>query len=299
MRWQQPAARPARPGPTAGAGVGGGAGGGEGGCPLLPAAAARNLQEAAGPGQGSEGAPQDAGDPGPAGSWGPSGGSAGKAGEGEGKEGRRPLPGPRGHPRAQSRGWRREQRRCRVSPPQGATWRLRAGPERPLEPRRWRDFALRSERAPSRSLSAGNVSERLPGTAQYGARSFATAPEGGEPASTARRSGGGGGGVRGSASSPSPPPARCAPAPPRQPPAHPLGSRAFFQPPSPLCAQVLLPPPHPQPLQRAGWSLLLRPGSWGRSLGRALLVSSAQNARVPAGKEPRSITLHSFTSRLE
>lgn len=117
MRWQQPAARPARPGPTAGAGVGGGAGGGEGGCPLLPAAAARNLQEAAGPGRGSEGAPQDAGDPGPAGSWGPSGGSAGKAGEGEGKEGRRPLPGPRGHPRAQSRGWRREQRRCRVSPP--------------------------------------------------------------------------------------------------------------------------------------------------------------------------------------
>lgn len=38
------------------------------------------------------------------------------------------------------------------------------------------------------------MSERLPGTAQYGERSFATAPEGGERASTARRSGGGGGG---------------------------------------------------------------------------------------------------------
>lgn len=217
MRRRQPAARPARPGPTAGAGVGGGAGGGEGGRPLRPAAAARHLQEAAGPGQGSEGAPQDAGDPGPAGSWGPSGGGAGKEGEGEGKEGRRPLPGPRGHPRAQSRGWRREQRRCRVSPPGSDLASPGRAGWRPLEPRRWRDFALRSERAPSRSLSAGNVSERLPGTAQYGARSFATAPEGWGPASTARRSG------AAAASAAAPPP--LVPRPPAAPPPHPASPR--------------------------------------------------------------------------
>lgn len=84
MRWQPPAAGPAGRG-AAGAGVGGGAGGGEGGCPPRLAAASRNLQEAAGPGEGGEGVWRGAWGPGPAGSKGPLGRSAGKEGRGEGR----------------------------------------------------------------------------------------------------------------------------------------------------------------------------------------------------------------------
>lgn len=80
MRWQQPATGPARRG-AAGAGVGGG----EGGRPPHPAAVSRNLQEAAGPGDWGERALRGAGGPGRAGNRGPSGGSAGKEGKGEGR----------------------------------------------------------------------------------------------------------------------------------------------------------------------------------------------------------------------
>lgn len=146
MRWQQPAARPARRGAArralgwaaAQAAVRAGVP-----CALRPTTAARNLQEAAGPGEASEGAWLGAGGLGPAGSSCPSGGSAGKDSEEEGRRGQRAL-GPRGL-RAGPRG----AAGAAALPshfPQGAIWRLRARPERPRQPCRWRDFALRSER---------------------------------------------------------------------------------------------------------------------------------------------------------
>lgn len=146
------------------------------------------------------------------------------------------------------------------------------------------------------------MSERHPGTAQYGARSFTMAPEGGEPASTARRSGA----AAASAAAPSPlvprPPA--AP-PPRQPRPARSGPARSSSLPHRFAHRYCCPhsrpspPSPPQPLQLAGWSPLPRPGSWGLSVGRALVVSGAPMPLCLAGNEPRSVILHSFTSRLE
>lgn len=139
MRWQQPAARLARRS-AAGAGVGGG----EVGCPLRPAAPARNLQEAAGPGEGAR-APTFA-----LGSW-----ADGK----QGSLGRKRRKGRQGggEGRMASSGASRPPLRSgpRVTAgaaalpsrfPQRPIWRRLARPERLREPRRWRDFAQRSER---------------------------------------------------------------------------------------------------------------------------------------------------------
>lgn len=115
--------------------MGGGAGGGEGGCPPHPAAASRNLQEAAGPGEEGrgEGAWLGAGGPGPAGSEGPSGGRAEKEGQrgGEGGEPRVPV----ATPARCAEGGGAGGGAALPFPPQIAIWRRRAGPERPREAR--------------------------------------------------------------------------------------------------------------------------------------------------------------------
>lgn len=205
-------AGPAGPG-AAGAGVGGGAGSGEGGRPRSPAAAARNLQKAAGPGEGGEGARRDAGGLGPAGSVGPSGRSAGKEGKGEGRTGSESR-GPAAAPALRAEGGG-------GSGAAAFAFSLRerpgvAGPGRSGRTNRADGEISRcGASAEPICIWPGNVSERCRGTALYGERSFETAAEGGERASTARRLG-----AAAAAASPPPVPCQrsgCAPTAPRQP----------------------------------------------------------------------------------
>lgn len=182
-------AGPARRG-AAGAGVGGGAGGGEGGRPLRPAPCALPLRRVTFRRQ--RGLERRARAPG----W-----ALGASGRREAVVPREEAPGRTARKRggegselwdpvdcAQGRGGRREQRRCLPIFP-----RERSGVSGPGQSGR----ASRADGEISRCgasaetifIRPGNVSERLPGTAQYGERSFVTAPEGGERASTAWRSG--------------------------------------------------------------------------------------------------------------
>lgn len=283
-------------------------GGGESGRPLRPAAAARNLQEAARPGAGGEGSRWTLGS-GADGNQGSLGRQRreGRQGGGEGRTAssgasRPPL---RSGPRVTAGAGSLFSRF-----PQRTVWRRLAGPERRREQRRWRDFALRSERRADLYPAWERV-RAPPGDCSVWRAKLRDGPIGrgaSEHSSEIRRGGGGGRGQRLLHQPPACPPAvpplnpACPrPAEPWRSRAYPLWSRVSFQPPAPLCSQVLL-PPHRPPAHCGGLDglCLSGPGAAGAKLGKSAL--GQQCPKIPmcrAGNKLGSITHLSLISHLD
>lgn len=161
----------------------------------------------------------------------------------------------------------------------------RAGPERPREPRRWRDFALRSERRADLYPARERV-RAPPGDCSVWRAELLNGPRGRGAGKHSSETGRRGGCGRGQRHLPQPPAW-----PPAVPPFHsacPRPTRAVAEPCPPALVPCVLPASltalftgtaspsaTPRPLRRAGWLCSPDPEPRGLSLGRARLVSSA------------------------